>query len=157
MDFCVQSLEENGYLLIPPQEIATRLKVREEQVEEVLGMLKEQEPHGIFASGLEECLLIRVRGMDQEAILTDMIKHHLQDIRKMIRVIRDKYLRAPSGCFLFRSLFTTGISAGDGSSDVSRNASGCRHAGIEAYRSQVPDGTGDRWGIPEEGRIKTGA
>ena len=38
------------------------------------------------------------------------------------RAIRDKYLRAPSGCFLFRSLFTTGIPSGDGNGDVSRNA-----------------------------------
>ena len=235
-------------------------------------MLKELEPQGIFASGLEECLLIQVQGMDEEEILSEMIKHHLQNIaegkistisralklssaevRKMIhvikglnprplngiggekaqyivpdvllshqdggwnielndkwtgnlqsndyyihmmetaqdqelksyfenklrrarfiinaveqrretltgitreilkrqepyflgtgqlkpmtleeiadaleihkstvsRAIRDKYLRAPSGCFLFRSLFTTGIPSGDGNGDVSRNA-----------------------------------
>ena len=233
---------------------------------------QELEPQGIFASGLEECLLIQVQGMDEEEILSEMIKHHLQNIaegkistisralklssaevRKMIhvikelnprplngiggdkaqyivpdvllshqdgvwnielndkwtgnlqsndyyihmmetaqdqelksyfenklrrarfiinaveqrretltgitreilkrqepyflgtgqlkpmtleeiadaleihkstvsRAIRDKYLRAPSGCFLFRSLFTTGIPSGDGNGDVSRNA-----------------------------------
>ena len=272
VDFCVQSIEQSGYFLIPVPEIAKRLNVPEEQAGKVLSMLKELEPQGIFASGLEECLLIQVQGMDEEEILSEMIKHHLQNIaegkistisralklssaevRKMIhvikelnprplngiggdkaqyivpdvllshqdgvwnielndkwtgnlqsndyyihmmetaqdqelksyfenklrrarfiinaveqrretltgitreilkrqepyflgtgqlkpmtleeiadaleihkstvsRAIRDKYLRAPSGCFLFRSLFTTGIPSGDGNGDVSRNA-----------------------------------
>ena len=39
------------------------------------------------------------------------------------RAIRDKYLLAPAGCFAIRSLFTTGISSGDGDGgEVSRNA-----------------------------------
>ena len=272
VDFCVQSIEQSRYFLIPVPEIAKRLNVPEEQAGKVLSMLKELEPQGIFASGLEECLLIQVQGMDEEEILSEMIKHHLQNIaegkistisralklssaevRKMIhvikglnprplngiggdkaqyivpdvllshqdgvwnielndkwtgnlqsndyyihmmetaqdqelksyfenklrrarfiinaveqrretltgitreilkrqesyflgtgqlkpmtleeiadaleihkstvsRAIRDKYLRAPSGCFLFRSLFTTGIPSGDGNGDVSRNA-----------------------------------
>lgn len=272
VDFCVQSIEQSRYFLIPVLEIAKRLNVPEEQAGKVLSMLKELEPQGIFASGLEECLLIQVQGMDEEEILSEMIKHHLQNIaegkistisralklssaevRKMIhvikglnprplngiggekaqyivpdvllshqdggwnielndkwtgnlqsndyyihmmetaqdqelksyfenklrrarfiinaveqrretltgitreilkrqepyflgtgqlkpmtleeiadaleihkstvsRAIRDKYLRAPSGCFLFRSLFTTGIPSGDGNGDVSRNA-----------------------------------
>lgn len=272
VDFCVQSIEQSGYFLIPVPEIVKRLNVPEEQAGKVLSMLKELEPQGIFASGLEECLLIQVQGMDEEEILSEMIKHHLQNIaegkistisralklssaevRKMIhvikelnprplngiggdkaqyivpdvllshqdgvwnielndkwtgnlqsndyyihmmetaqdqelksyfenklrrarfiinaveqrretltgitreilkrqepyflgtgqlkpmtleeiadaleihkstvsRAIRDKYLRVPSGCFLFRSLFTTGIPSGDGNGDVSRNA-----------------------------------
>ena len=272
VDFCVQSIEQSGHFLIPVPEIAKRLNVPEEQAGKVLSMLKELEPQGIFASGLEECLLIQVQGMDEEETLSEMIKHHLQNIaegkistisralklssaevRKMIhvikglnprplngiggdkaqyivpdvllshqdgvwnielndkwtgnlqsndyyihmmetaqdqelksyfenklrrarfiinaveqrretltgitreilkrqepyflgtgqlkpmtleeiadaleihkstvsRAIRDKYLRAPSGCFLFRSLFTTGIPSGDGNGDVSRNA-----------------------------------
>lgn len=272
VDFCVQSIEQSGYFLIPVPEITKRLNVPEEQAGKVLAMLKELEPQGIFASGLEECLLIQVQGMDEEEILSEMIKHHLQNIaegkistisralklssaevRKMIhvikelnprplngiggdkaqyivpdvllshqdgvwnielndkwtgnlqsndyyihmmetaqdqelksyfenklrrarfiinaveqrretltaitreilkrqelyflgtgqlkpmtleeiadtleihkstvsRAIRDKYLRVPSGCFLFRSLFTTGIPSGDGNGDVSRNA-----------------------------------
>ena len=272
VDFCVQSIEQSGYFLIPVPEIAKQLNVPEEQAGKVLSMLKELEPQGIFASGLEECLLIQVQGMDEEEILSEMIKHHLQNIaegkistisralklssaevRKMIhvikglnprplngiggdkaqyivpdvllshqdgvwnielndkwtgnlqsndyyihmmetaqdqelksyfenklrrarfiinaveqrretltgitreilkrqepyflgtgqlkpmtleeiadaleihkstvsRAIRDKYLRVPSGCFLFRSLFTTGIPSGDGNGDVSRNA-----------------------------------
>ena len=80
VDFCVQSLEQSGYLLVPPQEIAERLNVSKEQVENVLVMLKELEPQGIFASGLEECLMLQVQGMDEEEKLSRMINDHLQDI-----------------------------------------------------------------------------
>ena len=62
VDFCIQSLEQSGYLMIPPKDIAKDLGVAEEQVEEVLSMLKELEPQGLFASGL------------------DIIRNHLQDI-----------------------------------------------------------------------------
>ena len=55
--------------MIPPKDIAKDLGVAEEQVEEVLSMLKELEPQGLFASGLEECLLMQVRGMDEEELL----------------------------------------------------------------------------------------
>lgn len=66
VDFCIQSLEQSGYLMIPPKDIAKDLGVAEEQVEEVLSMLKELEPQGLFASGLEECLLMQVRGMTRK-------------------------------------------------------------------------------------------
>lgn len=272
VDFCIQFLEQSGYLIVSTSDIAKRLNVSIEQVDKILALLKQLEPRGIFASSLEECLLIQVQGMDDEKYLSAVIKNHLQDIaegkistisrklklssaevRKLIytikklnprplngisgekaqyiipdvilsnqdgqwnielndkwtgslqindyyihimktaedqelksyfenklrrarfimnaieqrrttlinitrellkrqesyllgtgqlkpmileeiadaleihkstvsRAIRDKYLRTPSGCFLFRSLFTTGIPAGDGNSNVSRNA-----------------------------------
>lgn len=116
VDFCIQSLDQSGYLTIPPQEIAKDLGVKEEQVMRVLSVLKELEPQGIFAAGLEECLLTQVRGMDEEEILGDMIRNHLQDIaegkistisrclkvssaevRKMIHVIRNLNPRPLNG------------------------------------------------------------
>ena len=48
VDFCVQSIEQSGYFLIPVPEIAKRLNVPEEQAGKVLSMLKELEPQGIF-------------------------------------------------------------------------------------------------------------
>ena len=48
VDFCIHSLEQSGYLMIPPKDIAKDLGVAEEQVEEVLSMLKELEPQGLF-------------------------------------------------------------------------------------------------------------
>ena len=58
VDFCINSLEQSGYLPIPPEEIAKKLGLKKDQVERVLSGLKLLEPRGIFASGLEECLLL---------------------------------------------------------------------------------------------------
>lgn len=80
VDFCVQSLESSGYLLLSSEEIAKALKLSEEQVEEVLDRLKMLEPKGIFASGLEECLLLQIKGMEQEDLLEKIITNHLMDV-----------------------------------------------------------------------------
>lgn len=80
VDFCVQSLESSGYLLLSSEEIAKALKLSEEQVEEVLDRLKVLEPKGIFASGLEECLLLQIKGMEQEDLLEKIITNHLMDV-----------------------------------------------------------------------------
>lgn len=80
VDFCIQSLEESGYLLIPAKEIAKILRLPETLVIEVLSDLKRLEPKGIFASGLEECLLLQIRGMENEAILEQIVRNHLKDV-----------------------------------------------------------------------------
>ncbi len=80
VDFCVQFLDQNGYLTISASEIAKNLDVSLDQIDKILSMLKELEPSGIFAENLEECLLIQVRGMDEEKYLSEVIKNHLQDI-----------------------------------------------------------------------------
>ena len=80
VDFCINSLEQSGYLPIPPEEIAKKLGLKKDQVEQVLSGLKLLEPRGIFASGLEECLLLQIQGMEQEEALKRVIKDHLQDV-----------------------------------------------------------------------------
>lgn len=80
VDFCIQSLEESGYLLIPAEEIAKVLRLPETLVIEVLSDLKRLEPKGIFASGLEECLLLQIRGMENEAVLEQVVRNHLKDV-----------------------------------------------------------------------------
>lgn len=79
-DFCIQSLDQSGYLTIPPEEIAESLDVSLELTERVIGGLKELEPRGIFASGLTECLILQIRGMERESELEEIIRNHLQDV-----------------------------------------------------------------------------
>ena len=57
--FCVHSLDQNGYLTVPPSEIAEALKAEVSEVEYIVSRLKELEPVGIFAFSLEECLASR--------------------------------------------------------------------------------------------------
>lgn len=94
VDFCVHSLEQSGYLLVPAKEIAETLDASIELVEEVLNKLKHLEPRGIFAGGLEECLLLQIEGMDQEEKLAVVIKNHLKDVAegKISSISRDMKL-----------------------------------------------------------------
>lgn len=114
--FCVHSLDQNGYLTVPPSEIAEALKAEVSEVEYIVSRLKELEPVGIFASSLEECLVLQVLGMEQEAALCTIIRNHLQDVadgkvstisrrlklssvevRKLIHVIRNLNPRPLNG------------------------------------------------------------
>ena len=114
--FCIHSLDQNGYLTVPPSEIAEALKAEVSEVEYIVSRLKELEPVGIFASSLEECLVLQVLGMEQEAALCTIIRNHLQDVadgkvstisrrlklssvevRKLIHVIRNLNPRPLNG------------------------------------------------------------
>ena len=85
-------------------------------MEYIVSRLKELEPVGIFASSLEECLVLQVLGMEQEAALCTIIRNHLQDVadgkvstisrrlklssvevRKLIHVIRNLNPRPLNG------------------------------------------------------------
>lgn len=80
VDFCIHSLDRNGYLTVGPKEAARAAGVSEELACEVIAHLKGLEPQGIFAAGLEECLLLQVRGMEQEKVLSQIIQNHLKDV-----------------------------------------------------------------------------
>lgn len=116
VDFCIQSLEQSGYLLVPAEEIAKTLRADVEQVSSVLQRLKMLDPKGIFASGLEECLILQIQGMEREHELEMIIRNHLQDVaegkissisrsmklpsvevRKLIHVIRELNPRPLNG------------------------------------------------------------
>lgn len=116
VDFCINSLEQSGYLPVPAEEIAKTLGVECALTEQVISELKELEPRGIFASGLEECLILQVKGMEQEKILETIIKEHLNDVaegrisnisrhlkissaevRKLIHIIKDLNPRPLNG------------------------------------------------------------
>ncbi|MCI8455038.1 MAG: RNA polymerase factor sigma-54 [Lachnospiraceae bacterium] len=80
VDFCIHSLEQSGYLPLSAREIAKALETDTERVERVLTQLKALEPCGIFASGLEECLLMQAAGLEREQELVKIIQNHLQDV-----------------------------------------------------------------------------
>lgn len=59
-DYLVGSLDDKGYLSTSVEEAAYDLEVSEERVKEVLAQLQTQEPIGIGARNLHECLLIQL-------------------------------------------------------------------------------------------------
>ncbi|HEX6779221.1 MAG TPA: RNA polymerase factor sigma-54 [Ktedonobacterales bacterium] len=60
-EYLIGSLDTHGYLLISVEEVARTLRVEVARVERVLSILQMQEPVGIGARNLRECLLIQLR------------------------------------------------------------------------------------------------
>jgi RNA polymerase sigma-54 factor len=56
----IQNLDENGYFMGDLDEIAQKLKVPEDLVEECLAVIQTLEPAGIGARDLQECLLMQI-------------------------------------------------------------------------------------------------
>ncbi|TIT45083.1 MAG: RNA polymerase sigma-54 factor, partial [Mesorhizobium sp.] len=58
-------LEDTGYLQVNLFDLASRLNVRQADVERVIGILQQFDPPGIFARTLSECLEIQLRQQDR--------------------------------------------------------------------------------------------
>ncbi|WML24970.1 RNA polymerase factor sigma-54 [Neobacillus sp. OS1-33] len=56
----IQNLDENGYFLGDQTEIAQKLRIEEDLVEECLAIIQTLEPAGIGARNLQECLLMQI-------------------------------------------------------------------------------------------------
>jgi RNA polymerase sigma-54 factor len=79
----IGSLDENGYLKLPLEEISGRLNVPLEQVEKTLKLIQQFEPAGVAARNISECLLVQVNlANENDPLLTKIITAHLDDVAK---------------------------------------------------------------------------
>jgi len=69
----IQNLDENGYFGGDLNEIADKLRVTEELVEECLAIIQTLEPAGIGARNLQECLLMQIYYLDPNNELAQKI------------------------------------------------------------------------------------
>ena len=71
-EFLIGSLEDDGYLRRPMQGLLDDLAIykavyiSEEELLEILGVLKSLDPAGVFAQDLRECLLLQVKRLPKE-------------------------------------------------------------------------------------------
>lgn len=79
IEYLVGSLDEEGYLGCTIEEVAQLLEAPVKRVEAVLGVLQAQEPAGIGARSMQECLLLqlhRFEGADaSEGVAAQIIAH----------------------------------------------------------------------------------
>ena len=90
-EFIIGNIDDAGYLIISPEEIAESTDITEDEFEEVLRVVQEFDPPGIAARDLKECLLAQSRLMGlQGSIVDKIIKNHLPDIeaRRLSRISR---------------------------------------------------------------------
>lgn len=80
-ELIIESLDENGYLLVTISELAEMTKSDETTVLKVLDIIQTFDPAGVAARDLKECLLIQLhfKGLLNEKT-EKLVKQHLDDI-----------------------------------------------------------------------------
>lgn len=90
--YVIESLNDNGYLLEPIEELALATGRSIEEIELVIEKLKLCEPPGIGAASVPECLTLQLRGIrsHEGKLAFHIIRDHLEDFmaRKTIRIAR---------------------------------------------------------------------
>ena len=83
LNFLLSYLNEDGYLKMPLEKIATEINTPLADLKQALSLLHTLDPNGVGARNLKECLLIQARQNqeDTQALLT-LIEKHLPDLEK---------------------------------------------------------------------------
>ncbi len=77
----IGNLDQNGYLMATPFEIAEQNRVEVTEVEAVLRKIQEFDPPGIAARDLKECLLIQARMLGvSNPTIEAIIQDHMKDL-----------------------------------------------------------------------------
>ena len=95
--FIIGNIDEDGYLILPVEEIVQTLKVSEEQAEEALQVVQSLDPIGVGSRNLQECLLIQIRASGLENSLVEKL---VQDYLHLIQAKKFKDLAEQIGCDL---------------------------------------------------------
>ncbi len=77
--YLVESLDDHGLLVGDPEELASLAEVSQEEMEEVLAILQEQEPLGVGARDVRECLLIQLRFLEGEGVEEPLARALLEE------------------------------------------------------------------------------
>jgi RNA polymerase sigma-54 factor len=91
----IGNLDEDGYLRILLEEVASDAKVSTEHAESVLRLIQSFDPPGVAARDLQECLLIQLGSLDRTvgidegrrirlkgSVVEAIVTHHLKDLEK---------------------------------------------------------------------------
>lgn len=80
-DYIILSLDENGYMKTPLEEVASKLNVPLSLVEEALRIITTFDPVGVGARTLGECMILQLTSIGRmDEIYRTIIDQHLEDI-----------------------------------------------------------------------------
>ena len=96
-EYLIGCLDGRGYLSFPVAELAAAVGCPVEKVEEALALVQSLDPPGVGARSLEECLLLQLRRLREEAarapegerddgkeealaLAEEVVRHHLMDV-----------------------------------------------------------------------------
>ncbi|MBI3969801.1 MAG: RNA polymerase factor sigma-54 [Chloroflexi bacterium] len=78
-EFLIGNLDERGFLDCTVEEVARALDVSQEEVEEVLREIQQQEPIGIAARDLRECLVLQVEYLEALGFTCPHVREIVED------------------------------------------------------------------------------
>lgn len=79
----ISYIDDDGYLKVPLEQIATDEHVSLVDLESVLPFVQELDPPGVGARDLQECLLIQAKHLQEDTKdLVHLLKNHLKDLEK---------------------------------------------------------------------------
>jgi RNA polymerase sigma-54 factor len=93
-DGVVGNLDENGYLLSSPEEMAEEGGHKLEDVKEAIHVVQTLDPAGVAASDLRECLLLQLESRGaKDGVAWQIVRDHLKLVetrqpREMVRLLR---------------------------------------------------------------------
>ncbi len=90
--YVISSINDDGYLQDPLEEIAEKAGVPLEKVEYLLQRIQKFDPPGVGARDLKECLLLQIRFLTQDrALLEKLVSNHfgLLEIKDYRRIARE--------------------------------------------------------------------
>ncbi|MCC6727855.1 MAG: RNA polymerase factor sigma-54 [Chthonomonadales bacterium] len=83
-EYLISNLDDNGYLVDAPEEIADELNVAVEDVCRVLATIQSLDPPGVGARNLRECMLIQLQFLRDDgqgnAMAERMVRGHFEDV-----------------------------------------------------------------------------
>lgn len=83
LNLLVDNLDENGYLKVPLEQIASEAGVSLSDLKKALDLLHTLDPNGVGARNLKECLLIQARQNQEDTKdLVTLIENHLPDLER---------------------------------------------------------------------------
>ncbi len=93
-EFIVNNIDERGYLLHPVEALRECLRdeLTDEEFELVLTTVRNLDPPGVGAEGLQECLLLQLdRDLQTYPLESEILRNHIDDLRnnKIPKIARD--------------------------------------------------------------------
>jgi len=91
-ELLIRNLDDNGYLRVPLEELASEAEppATPQELEEALALVQAVGPAGVGARTIEECLLLQLKAdpvygggagrLPEDAIEVRLVRHHLRDI-----------------------------------------------------------------------------
>ncbi len=80
--YIIYNLKDDGYLDFEVESVASSLDSTPEEMEAIRNVIRTFDPRGVASKSLSECLLSQIEDIEENRILIELIKNHLEDLSR---------------------------------------------------------------------------